>query len=148
MTTFRHVMVATDLSESSQAALKLALDLARTPGADLTVVHTCEIPVYSYTPEMAMAPVDLLTPAVDAARARLEELMRQVRKECPGAESLLEIGIPADKILSAAASCGADLIVMGTHGRRGLAHAMLGSVAEKVVRRSPVPVLTVRPPPA
>jgi nucleotide-binding universal stress UspA family protein len=148
MATFRHVLVATDLSESSQAALKQAIELTRTPGTDLTVVHTCEIPVYSYTPEMAMAPVDLLTPVVDAARARLEELMRQVRKECPGAQSLLEIGVPADKILSAAASSGADLIVMGTHGRRGLAHAMLGSVAEKVVRRATVPVLTVRPPPA
>jgi nucleotide-binding universal stress UspA family protein len=145
MAPFRRVLVATDLSETSQGALKLAIELARTLGSELTVLHTCEIPAYSYTPELAMAPVDLLSPVVDAARVRLTELMRQVHESCPGARSLLEVGVPAERILSAASAAGADLIVVGTHGRRGVAHALLGSVAEKVVRSSPVPVLAVRP---
>lgn len=148
MAIFRHVLVATDLSDASQAAIGLAIDLSRTLGARLTVVHACEIPVYAYTPEMALAPVDLLTPVVDAARGKLAELMKQVATSCPGATSLLEVGVPAERILAAAAAAGADLVVLGTHGRRGVAHALLGSVAEKVVRRSPVPVLTVHPPPA
>jgi nucleotide-binding universal stress UspA family protein len=148
MAIFRHLLVATDLSDASRRAMDLAIDLSRALGADLTVVHTCEVPVYTYTPEMAMAPVDLLSPVVDAARVKMGQEMRQVRATCPGAKSLLEVGAPAEKILATAAASGADLIVVGTHGRRGVAHALLGSVAEKVVRLSPVPVLTVHPAPA
>jgi nucleotide-binding universal stress UspA family protein len=139
------VLVATDFSEASERAVTLAVELARSPGSGLTVVHTCEVPVYAYT-DMSFAPLDLLSPVVDVARERLGELMGRLAAVCPGAKSVLEVGVPWERILGVAAVTGADLIVMGTHGRRGVAHALLGSVAEKVVRLSPVPVLTVRAP--
>ncbi|BDG02278.1 universal stress protein [Anaeromyxobacter oryzae] len=137
---FKHVLAATDFSEASGRALEIAVAIAREPGVALTVMNTCEIPAY---PETA-APMDLITPLADAASERLAELMHSIRDVCPAARSAVRIGAAWEQILAAAAESGADLIVMGTHGRRGFAHAIIGSVAERVVRLSPVPVLTVR----
>ncbi len=145
MAIFEHVLAATDFSEASERALALAVEMARSPGSGLTVVHTCEVPAYAYS-DMSFAPLDLLSPVVDVARAKLAELMGPLAAACPGAKSVLKIGVPWEQILGVAAETDADLIVVGTHGRRGVAHALLGSVAEKVVRLSPVPVLTVRAP--
>jgi nucleotide-binding universal stress UspA family protein len=67
-----------------------------------------------------------------------------VQQKLPQAKAILRSGVPWREILSAVEDVAADLVVMGTHGRRGVSHALLGSVAEKIVRLSPVPVLTVR----
>jgi nucleotide-binding universal stress UspA family protein len=142
MSVFKHVLAATDLSDASAPALELAVSLAREAGARLTVVHACEIPVF---PE-GIPPVDWVTPVTAAAGARLDALVGGLRGRVGEARAVLEVGAPWEVILAAAAKAGADLVVVGTHGRRGLAHAMLGSVAERVVRLSPVPVLTVRSP--
>jgi len=142
MAIFKHVLVATDFSDASQAAVKLAVEMARTLGSDLTVVHTCEVPIYAYS-DRSIAPVDLLSPLIDIAKERLGELMRSVAETCPNAKSVVEVGVPADRITAVAEETRADIIVIGTHGRRGIAHALLGSVAERVVRLSPIPVLTV-----
>jgi nucleotide-binding universal stress UspA family protein len=148
MPTFRRILVATDFSEASGAALRLAADLARESGGDLTVQHTCEVPLYAYS-EMAMAPVDLLEPVIAVARQKLDDEVAALRGRCPGVRGILKVGVPWEEVLAAAAEVAADLVVVGTHGRRGVTHALLGSVAEKVVRLSTVPVLTVRgPPPA
>ena len=136
-------MVATDFSDCAQQAVTLAVEMARTSGADLTLVHTCEVPGYAYS-EQSLAAADLLTPIADHAQAKLDELVRTVREQCPGARGILKLGIPWEQILVAADEVAADLVVIATHGRRGFSHALLGSVAEKVVRSSPVPVLTVR----
>lgn len=141
MSPFKHVLAATDFSETSRRALEVAVALAREPGVAITVVTTCEIPAY---PDTTFTPVDLVTPLVDAAEARLAELMRGIHDVCPRAASRVRVGAAWEEILAAASEVGADLVVIGTHGRRGLAHALLGSVAERVVRMSPVPVLTVR----
>lgn len=140
---FRHILVPTDFEEASQKALALAAEIARGSGAKITVMHTCEIPVYPYV-DTALSAVDLLSPVVDLAEKKLAEVMKPFRDICPDANSVLKIGVPADQILAMAADTGADLIVMGTHGRRGVSHALLGSVTEKIVRLSSVPVLTVR----
>ena len=140
MFVFKHVLVATDFSEASAPALELAVSIARQGGAALTVVHACEIPVF---PE-AIPPVDYVTPITAAAGKRLDDLLATIRDRCPDAKRVLKVGSPWEEILEAATDAGADLVVVGTHGRRGLVHAMLGSVAERVVRLSPVPVLTVR----
>jgi nucleotide-binding universal stress UspA family protein len=140
---FKHILVPTDFAESSEQAQKLALDMVRSSGSDLTVMHTCEVPVYAYT-DMALAPIDLLSPVIDLAQKELAELMRRLRSDCPDAKSVLNVGVPWQQILAVVADTGVDLIVMGTHGRRGVSHALLGSVAEKIVRMSPVPVLTLR----
>lgn len=142
MSVFKHVLAATDLSDASAPALELAVSIAREAGAQLTVVHACEIPVF---PE-GIPPVDWVTPVTAAAGARLDALVGGLKGRVRELRSVLEVGAPWEVVLAAATRAGADLVVVGTHGRRGLAHAMLGSVAERVVRLSPVPVLTVRSP--
>jgi nucleotide-binding universal stress UspA family protein len=142
MSVFRHVLVATDLSDASTPAIDLAVSIARHGGAALTLVHACELPVF---PE-GTPPVDYVTPLTAAAGRRLDALLAGLRDRCPDARRVLKVGPPWQEILAAAAENGADLVVVGTH-RRGLVHAVLGSVAERVVRLSPVPVLTVRSPP-
>ncbi len=140
MAAFGHILVATDFSETSRGAIDVACELASDSGAALTLVHTCEVPVYTEVP----VPPDVMVPIVDGARARLEDLVRSLQPACPRAKAITRVGVPWEQILAAAEEVGADLIVLGTHGRRGLAHALIGSVAERVVRLAPVPVLTVR----
>ncbi len=143
MATFQHLLVATDFSDVSGQALEVAVELALERSASLTVVHTCEVPTYAYA-DLGLAPLDLLTPIADVAGKRLEELLRSVRERCPKAVGVLKVGVPWEQILAAAAETGADLVVVGTHGRRGVAHAVMGSVAERIVRSSPIPVMTIR----
>jgi nucleotide-binding universal stress UspA family protein len=77
------------------------------------------------------------------ARRALDEALSALRDRVPRLEGILRMGVPWEEILKAIAETHADLVVMGTHGRRGISHALIGSVAEKVVRASPVPVLSV-----
>jgi len=139
--TFERILVATDFSDSSQQALELALRIAEKFGSELTLVHSWEAPNYSYAAGLYF-PLDVVAPIERAAVARLEEATTQLRLRFPMAKSLLRAGVPWEELLSAATQIKADLIVMGTHGRRGLERALLGSVAEKVVRMARVPVLT------
>lgn len=141
MPTFRHILAATDFSETSARAVELARAMAAESGARLTVVHVCEVPADL---QGGAIPYDLLVPAARAAQARVDEVVESLRGACPGAQALVKMGVAWEQILAVAAEARADLIVLGTHGRRGFAHAMMGSVAERVVRLSPVPVLTVR----
>ncbi len=143
MAVFKHILVATDFSETSEQALQVTLDMARESGAELTVLHTAEIPSSVYTGQ-TFAVVDLMQPIIDVAQQKLDAFMRSVRERHPRADGVLKVGVAWEQILAGAAEVHADLIVIGTHGRRGIAHAVLGSVAERVVRLSPVPVLTVR----
>jgi len=140
---FKHVLVPTDFGEPSARALKLAVDLARSFSAMLTLLHAYEVPLYTY-PQVDSIVVDLFTPIEQAAREQLDRELATVQQELPSAKSILRSGVPWREILNVLDEIKADLVVMGTHGRRGVSHALLGSVAEKVVRLSPVPVLTVR----
>ncbi|MEI9949104.1 MAG: universal stress protein [Pseudomonadota bacterium] len=139
---FERILVATDFSDSSQKALELALRIAEKFGSELTLVHSWEAPNYSYAAGLYL-PVDIVAPIEQAASARLEEATTQLKLRFPAAKSVLRAGIPWEEVLGAATHVKADLIVMGTHGRRGLERALIGSVAEKVVRMARVPVLTV-----
>ncbi len=143
MTQFSHILVAVDFGESSQEALEAAIGLSKTFGAALTLTHTCEVPTYAY-PSMAFFPADLLTPIEDAAREAFAATLAVVQKRVPDAKGLMRRGIAANETLAVVNEVKPDLVVIGTHGRKGVAHALLGSVAEKIVRLSPVPVLTVR----
>jgi nucleotide-binding universal stress UspA family protein len=145
MAAFQHVLVTTDFSPVSTRAVEVACELACDLGARLTVLHVCEVPGYSETGPIAY---DLVTPVVAGAQARLDELLAPARRRCPTASGLVKVGAASDAVLSVAGEIGADLVVLGTHGRRGIRHAVLGSVAERVVRLCPVPVLTVRGSPA
>jgi nucleotide-binding universal stress UspA family protein len=143
MNRLEHILVAVDFGESSQEALETAVFLAKKFGAALTLTHTCEIPAYAY-PGMAFVPMDLLTPVEDAARQSLAGTLADVQKRVPVATGILRRGLAASETLAVIDEEKPDLVVMGTHGRKGMARALLGSVAEKVVRLSSVPVLTVR----
>lgn len=140
---YRHLLAPTDFSEPSRHALDVAADLAVVFGAKLTLVHAFEVPGYAYA-GINYAPVDLVTPLQDAAKDLLARALEATRQKVPAAEAVLRLGAPWDEVLAVAKETGADLIVMGTHGRSGIKHVLLGSVAEKVVRHSPIPVLTIR----
>lgn len=144
MAAFRRILVASDLDGPSDRALEVAAEMARDSGADLVVVHVCEIPTYAYAGTSG-ALMDLLSPFADLAQEKIDALLAALHDRVPGARAILKMGIPWEQILATISEVGADLVVMGTHGRRGTAHVLLGSVAEKIVRMSPVPVLTVRP---
>jgi len=143
MKPFRSILVPLDFAESSKEALEMAISLVEMAGATLTLVHVCEQPAYVYS-GMMLGMADLTAPIKEAARKHLDETLAAVRPRVPDVRGVLRMGVPWSEILEAIAAAGADLVVMGTHGRRGLGHVVLGSVAERIVRTSPVPVLTVR----
>ncbi|UQA58965.1 universal stress protein [Polyangium aurulentum] len=140
---YHHILAPTDFSEPSRHALDVAADLALVFGAKLTLMHAFEVPGYGYA-GINYGPIDLVTPMQDAAKELLSKELEATRKKVPGAEAVLRLGLPWDKVIAVATEISADLIVMGTHGRSGIKRALLGSVAEKVVRHSPLPVLTIR----
>jgi nucleotide-binding universal stress UspA family protein len=143
MTRFHHILAPVDFEPSSQEALDVAIDLALAFDAQLTVVHAWEMPVYAYS-GLGLLPLDLWAPVERAGMKQLESTLAAVRKRLPRAESLFAKGPPSVELLAAIELSKADLVVMGTHGRQGLIRVFLGSVAETVLRASPVPVLTIR----
>ncbi len=148
MSTFSRIVVATDLAAPSAAAVDMAMRLARDEGAQLTLVHTFEVPVWAYAPYAMYGGGDLVAPVESAAQEALARELTRVRAVLPVATSVFRRGIPAVEIVAAAREANADLLVIGTHGRTGIDHLVLGSVAERVVRTSPLPVLTVKWPSA
>lgn len=142
MTQFKSILVATDFQPSSSEALRVALELAKTFGAQLTLLHVWELPIYPYM-ELALNS-DMIARIEKSAAERLAAEVERARKVVPETKSALTMAVPWAGIAEAINELKPDLVVMGTHGRRGLSHALLGSVAEKIVRLSPAPVLTVR----
>lgn len=142
MFAIKHILVPTDFSEPSERAVATAVELARTFEARLTLLHVWSIPNTGYA-EALTWPIDEME---KAARKALDELQARTRKAHAGTDSVLMVGVEWEQIIEVVKARNADLIVMGTHGRRGLSRLLLGSVAEKVVRISPVPVLTIRGP--
>ncbi len=140
MAQFRHLLVPIDFSDCAKRALEAAIALSQ--GAQLTLLHVYELPVYPY-PGLAFPVSDTLTPVERAAREALEQLVEEVRARVPDVRGVVRSGDPAQVIHRMIEELGVDLVVMGTHGRRGLSRALIGSVAEKTVRLSPVPVLCV-----
>lgn len=140
--TFRHILVATDFGECSGRAVDLAVMLATQLKARLTLFHSCEIPTLAY--EAFVYPsADVIQGMLDTSRAQLEKALAAVQRTAPAADSILQHGVPWQQILVAAEQAKADLVVVGTHGRAGLSRVLVGSVAERVVRLSPLPVLVV-----
>lgn len=139
---FRHVLLATDLTDASRGAQEAAEEFASRLGARLTVLHVCEAPAFAIAGTSETG-VDLVAPCTEGPRATLARLQWNLRKRSIEAETLVRVGVPWEHIVSVAREIGADVIVTGTHGRHGIAHAFYGSVAERVVQESPVPVLAV-----
>jgi len=145
MAAFSKILVATDFSADAAQALTVAVDLARTCGSEIVLLHVCQMPAYSFANGGMYIPAPELVADIlrDANRglAGLKERISDVAVETVRLE-----GDPASEIVRLAADRHADLIVMGTHGRRGIRRWIAGSVAEHVVRAAPCPVLTVHAP--
>ena len=141
----RTILVPTDFSEHADHALEYAAGLAARLDAKVHLIHAITIPSAGM-PEMGIAygalSIETLT---KQAQAALDAREARYRDRITLAPVRLEVGDARDVIDRAAADVGADLIVMGTHGRRGIRRMLLGSVAESVVRSAPCPVLTIRP---
>jgi nucleotide-binding universal stress UspA family protein len=142
MTAFQHILVPTDFGEPSSRALDVAIALASKFDSKLTLLHVSWLPVTAHITygEGLPWPTDAYA---QEGEKELAKVASYARERFSRLESVVVKGEPWEEILRTAKERGADLIVMGTHGRRGLSRAFLGSVAEKVVRLSPIPVLTV-----
>jgi nucleotide-binding universal stress UspA family protein len=139
---FRRVLIAVDESSIAAYAAQMGIDLARSLGAEIAFIHVLESPSIS-TPEPGM-PEDERALAAERAATRL---LADLRARFPAGKEAPQFtpqGEPGEEIVSAAQDWQADLIVIGSHGRRGLTRALVGSVAEAVMRHAPCPVLVVR----
>jgi nucleotide-binding universal stress UspA family protein len=148
MTEFKRIMAPTDLSPLGEPGIRAAADLAQRLGAAITLFHVIsedELEALANA-HMPRHPVDLIYQDLDSA------VLDQFRRVVPAdvrhnlrVEPVVTVGSPVVEILRTAQLKSADMIVMATHGRTGLARMVMGSVAEQVVRKAPCPVLTVRP---
>ncbi len=143
-----NVLVATDFGEPSGSALAYGREFARTFGARLHVLHIVENPMVWAGPESASVNLAQLQADLEArALEQLNALVTAEDREQLAAQVVMRTGnSPAFEIAEYARDAATDLLVMGTHGRGRVAHLLMGSVAEKVVRMAPCPVLTVRHP--
>ena len=143
MRKIKKILAPTDFSESAREAVSYAVELASTFGAQLTLFHAYQTPAYLLPEGSILAGSDLIVDIMNRASEALEAAKKELEGKVP-VDTLLVEGLPFVQIVTAAQEGGYDLIVMGTHGRTGLRHVLLGSVAERVVRRAECPVLTVR----
>lgn len=143
MSSIHTILFPTDFSEHAQAAFPLAVALARDHGARLVALHVATPPPFVTYGELELA---LQNPA--GYRQQLEVELRRAVSPDPAVpvEYRVETGAPVAEVLRVAREAGCDLIVIGTHGRTGLGRALMGSVAEELVRKAPCPVLTVKLP--
>ena len=149
MAQISRILVPTDFSAASDSALTYARSLARQFGASINLVHVFEDPFTSGAfvgDGTVMMPADLRESLENSAREQLASRHAAHIGTLPLSSTDLLMGSPARRIVEHAEETNVDLIVMGTHGRSGLGHLLLGSVAEKVVRTAKCPVLTAREP--
>ena len=141
----KRIVCATDFSEQAVAAERQAVELARALGAELVLAHMgTDAPLWRegfYTPDVRAVFEGQRKWAADTLAAKAEALAA----DGVAARVVVRVGLPWEEIVRLAAEERADMIVMGTRGRTGLDRLLLGSVAERVIRRAPCPVLTVRP---
>lgn len=146
MIEIRAILAPTDFSEHSQSALKYACGLAEKFGAKLHLLHVLA-EVVAVGPDPMIAPV--LPPVYyqeneKESRDALARVLDPAWGTPTGVETSVRWGSPVDVIIDHATNNAIDLIVIATHGRTGLSHVLLGSVAERIVREAPCPVLTIR----
>ncbi len=146
---WKRICCPIDFSDASRAAMEVASDLARRFGAELVLFHAYPVPGYTFPDGSVVASPKMLQELADGAERHLDAW--RVDAEALGAgpvETAKVAGEPAGEIVAFARERGVDLLVLGTHGRSGIEHALMGSIAERVVRKAHCPVLTVRPPAA
>ena len=144
MALFKTILVPTAFDEASRRAARLAVDVARAFDGSIVLFHAFDPAQNAVAASSTQGAMTMVALDEGAVRRSLDETLGEVRALWPRCEALLRVGPPSEEILKAIHRVGADLVVMATHGRSGVLHALVGSVAERIVRSSPVPVLTVR----
>ncbi|WP_437741707.1 universal stress protein [Sorangium sp. So ce302] len=142
------LLLAHDFNATSEIALDTAIELARKLSAKIVVAHVYSVPVYSFPEGSSLIPsAEDAARIADAAQRSLDQVLER-RRAAPGVEisGVLRAGVPDEEICRLADEIGADMIVIGTHARGAVARALLGSVAQRVVRSAKVPVLSIRGP--
>jgi nucleotide-binding universal stress UspA family protein len=146
---WKRIVVPHDFSPSANRAAALARDEAKTHGGEMILLHVVDLPA-GYGPETTLlvatneTPVGMREYAIRSATDHLRDLAERLEADGVDVSVFVRVGKPVDEILRFASEHEADVIVMGTHGRTGLMHLIAGSVAERVVRGSPIPVMTIR----
>jgi nucleotide-binding universal stress UspA family protein len=139
----RSILVPIDFSPHSARAVELALDLAASFGARVHLLHSCDLPRRLVTVYDVVFPEQLEREIYGAAQGKLDTLLAHGRERGVEVEGELTMEAPSDAILRRARELSADAIVMGTRGLGRLRGALLGSVAERIIRSAPCPVMTV-----
>lgn len=147
MLAIRRILAPTDFSDASTPVIRYAAEMAEKFAAELILLHVVQ-DLALVLPDAVM-PTPLPTPdlaqLIDSAKTALNNVITCQKLERLKSRTEVRVGSPAAEIDAAAKDLQADLLCIGTHGRSGLAHLLLGSVAERVIRHAPCPVLTIRP---
>lgn len=147
MIAIKRILVPTDCDDCSAPTVRYAAAVAEKFGAELILLNIVQDLALAM-PDAVMptpVPAPAVTELIEAATSGLTSLVKAENLERLHPRLEVRIGSPAPEIIQTARDLQADLVCIGTHGRGGIAHFLLGSVAEKVVRQAPCPVLTVRP---
>jgi nucleotide-binding universal stress UspA family protein len=149
--TFSKILAPTDFSDDSKLALTYAIELAQKFSAEIIVMHVDQplspVMVGDLSPGLDLGTVNRIAEEQRLMVLKeLDQVTARLRESGLKARGLMRVGAPFLEIINGAQSEGADLIVMGTHGRSGLAHVLMGSVAERVVNKAHCAVLTIRHP--
>ena len=145
------ILVPHDFSASANHATAIARDEAKLHGSTIVLLHVIDLP-HQLSPDSVIVPPETNAPisvkeyAIQSAEAHLQDIIGRLAQDGATATGVVKIGVPVDEINQTIDEQQIDLVVMGTHGRTGLRALMTGSVAERVVRSSKVPVLTIRHP--
>ena len=140
----QHILVPTDFSDYANHALDYAIELANRLQARLTLLHVVQLAPLAMDDYDSSGFASYLEEMEAAAQQRMQACLRRARQQGLQGEALIVHEVPFQAIINTAQDQDADLIVMGTHGRTGLTHVLMGSVAEKVVRLAPCSVLVTR----
>jgi nucleotide-binding universal stress UspA family protein len=145
MTSPKRILLATDLTPASRPAFDEALRVADRRDAELILAHAYQLPNLGQPVALAGEAYDAMDRQLrESAGRQMEKLVLDARQRKVRARALVVFGDPYEAITKAAADEGVDLVIMGTHGRKGVARFFLGSVASRVISTAPCPVLTVR----
>jgi universal stress protein A len=141
---YKRILCPVDFDECSREALRETGAIAVDPGCTVAVLHAVHInPLVDQGAAEGFSAQEMYETQIEDSRRKIEEMLTVLPAQLKR-QVIVEIGEPGDVVLNVQKRINADLIVMATHGRRGLKHLVLGSVTERVVRESPVPVLTIR----
>lgn len=144
MLKIKKILVPVDFSDYSAKAIQYGAEFARTFGAEFIACHVLEMPVYPVSVGMGAVPPIMTDDIMPDVKRRLKETVAELAGDGLEVTEVVREGTPFVEIVQFAKDEGVDLIVMPTHGRTGIAHLIIGSTAERVVRKASCPVLVVR----